>query len=154
MHQILATNPYLADAIRRGLQAIGWIVEERGLGGTDTSDGLAWSLPLEVLWENYVESHYRSESRMTGATIRVGRLGETTFPIRWRQSLQRSLSQLVPDLVLQRAREIHVVDANTRLTSLTSTSTDGASFRTTSAAPTDLTSTRSLRMQGWLTRSM
>ena len=86
LHQILATNPYLADAIRRGLQAIGWIVEERGLGGTDTSDGLAWSLPLEVLWENYVESHYRSESRMTGATIRVGRLGETTFPIRWRQS--------------------------------------------------------------------
>jgi len=111
LHQILTTNPYLADAIRRGLQAIGWIVEERGLGGTDTSDGLAWSLPLEVLWENYVESHYRSESRMTGATIRVGRLGETTFPIRWRQSLRRSLSHLVPDLVLQRGREIHVVDA-------------------------------------------
>jgi hypothetical protein len=111
LHQILLTNPYLADAIRRGLQAIGWIVEERGLGGTDTSNGLAWSLPLEVLWEHYVESHYRSESRMTGATIRVGRLGETTFPIRWRRSLQRSLSQLVPDLVLQRGREIHVVDA-------------------------------------------
>jgi hypothetical protein len=111
LHQILKTNPYIAEVIRRGLQAIGWIVEERGLGGTDTSDGLAWSLPLEVLWENYVESHYRSESRMTGATIRTGRLGETTVPIRWRQSLQRSLSQLVPDLVLQRGREIHVVDA-------------------------------------------
>jgi hypothetical protein len=111
LHQILITNPYLANAIRRGLQAIGWIVEERGLGGTDTSDGLAWSLPLEVLWEHYVESHYRSEARMTGATIRVGRLGETNVPIRWRQSVQRSLSQLVPDLVLQRGREIHVVDA-------------------------------------------
>ena len=111
LHQILATSPYLANAIRRGLQAIGWIVEERGLGGTDTSDGLAWSLPLDVLWEHYVESHYRSETRMTGATIRAGRLGETTFPIRWSQPLQRSLSHLVPDLVLQRGREIHVVDA-------------------------------------------
>jgi hypothetical protein len=111
LHQILVTNPYLADAIRRGLQAIGWIVEERGLGGTDTSDGLAWSLPLEVLWEHYVESHYRSESRMTGATIRVGRLGETTFAIRWKQAFQRSLSQLVPDLVLQHGRDIHMVDA-------------------------------------------
>jgi 5-methylcytosine-specific restriction endonuclease McrBC regulatory subunit McrC len=48
---------------------------------------------------------------MTGVTIRVGRLGETTFPIRWRQLFQRSLSQLVPDLVLQRGRQIHVVDA-------------------------------------------
>ena len=111
LQRILATNPHLAEAIRRGLQAIGWIVEERGLGGTDTSDGLAWSLPLEVLWEQYVESHYRSESRMRGATIRVGRLGETTVSIRWQHPLQRSLSQLVPDLVLQRGREIQVVDA-------------------------------------------
>jgi 5-methylcytosine-specific restriction endonuclease McrBC regulatory subunit McrC len=108
---MLATNPYLANTLRRGLQAIGWIVEERGLGGTDTSDGLAWSWPLDVLWEHYVESHYRSETRITGATIRVGRLGETIFPIRWRQSLQPSLSQLVPDLVIQHGHEIHVVDA-------------------------------------------
>src|SRR5262249_1455296 len=49
--------------------------------------------------------------RMRGATIRVGRLSETTLPIRWRQSPYRSLSQLVPDLVLQRGRDIHVVDA-------------------------------------------
>src|SRR5262245_25864806 len=69
LHQILATNPYLADAIRRGLQAIGWIVEERGLGGTDTSDGLAWSLPLEVLWEHYVESQYRSSHSPSAGRI-------------------------------------------------------------------------------------
>lgn len=111
LRQMLVTNPYLAEAIRRGLLAIGWIVEERGLGGTDTSDGLAWSLPLEVLWEHYVEAHYRSESRMTGASFRVGRRGETAFPIRWEHPFQRSLSQLVPDLVLQRGREIHVIDA-------------------------------------------
>jgi 5-methylcytosine-specific restriction endonuclease McrBC regulatory subunit McrC len=111
LHQTLATNPYLAKAIRRGLQAIGWIVEERGLGGTNTSDGLAWALPLEVLWEHYVEAHYRSEARMTGATIRVGRLNETTVPIRWSQPFQRSLSHLMPDVVLQRGRSIHVVDA-------------------------------------------
>jgi 5-methylcytosine-specific restriction endonuclease McrBC regulatory subunit McrC len=101
----------LGETLRRGLQAIGWIVEERGLGGTDTSDGLAWSLSLEVLWEQYVEAHYRTEARMTGATVRVGRLGETTFPIRWNQPMQRSLSHLVPDIVLQRGREIHVIDA-------------------------------------------
>jgi len=111
LQQILATNPYLASAIRRGLQAIGWIVTERGLGGTDTSDGLAWSLPLEVLWEQYVESHYRSESRMTGATVRVGRLGETTFPLRWQLPAQRSLTHLLPDLVMQQGRGVHIVDA-------------------------------------------
>jgi hypothetical protein len=111
LQQILSTNPYLADTLRRGLQAIGWIAEERGLGGTNTSDGLAWSLPLEVLWEQYVESQYRIEARISGATIHVGRLSETTFPIRWSQPFRRSLSQLVPDMVLRRGREIHIVDA-------------------------------------------
>jgi hypothetical protein len=111
LHQMLATNPYLAETLRRGLQAIGWIVEERGLGGTDTSDGLAWSLPLELLWEHYVEAHYRTHARITGATIRVGRLGETTVPVRWNRLVQHSLTHLVPDMVLERGKEVHVIDA-------------------------------------------
>jgi 5-methylcytosine-specific restriction endonuclease McrBC regulatory subunit McrC len=48
---------------------------------------------------------------MTGAMIRVGRLGETTLPIRWSQPFQRSLSHLIPDVVLQRGSAVHVVDA-------------------------------------------
>jgi len=49
----------LGEALRRGIEAIAWIVDERGLGGGNERDGLAWVLPLEKLWESYVESVYR-----------------------------------------------------------------------------------------------
>ncbi len=39
-------NRLVADVIRRGLEAIAWIVDERGLGGGRELDGLAWHLPL------------------------------------------------------------------------------------------------------------
>lgn len=101
----------IGEVLRRGLQAIGWVVEERGLGGSDTWDGLAWTLSLERLWEQYVEVGYRDEARRTGATVRVGNKGETTFPLRWSSPAGRSMTHLVPDLVIQHADEVHIVDA-------------------------------------------
>jgi 5-methylcytosine-specific restriction endonuclease McrBC regulatory subunit McrC len=102
---------FLGDVLRNGLQAIGWVVEERGLGGLDTSDGLAWTLSLERLWEQYVEASYREEARRTGAAVRTGEKGETTFPLRWSSGGTRSMTHLVPDLVLQKGDELQVVDA-------------------------------------------
>ena len=46
----------LENAVRNGLQALGWVVDERGLGGGQEMDGLAWQLPLERLWERYRRS--------------------------------------------------------------------------------------------------
>jgi hypothetical protein len=112
MRQHLGSTRLMDDVFRRGVRAMSWVVEERGLGGGREMDGLAWSLPLEKLWEGYVESVVRREAAVTGGEVKVGRLGETTFPIRWSDSLHRSLGHLVPDMVVRRpGRRVQIVDA-------------------------------------------
>lgn len=99
------------EILRRGIEAIAWIVDERGLGGGNERDGLAWVLSLEKLWESYVEGVYRREAAGTGGEVRTGRLGETVFPLHWSDPTHRTLGHLVPDIVVRRGRSIHVVDA-------------------------------------------
>jgi len=98
-------------AMRQGLQALGWVAEDRGLGGGREMDGLAWHLPLEVLWERYVEARVRAEVGREGGELRVGRLGQTVFPLHWSTSSARSLTHLVPDMVIRRGRTVRVIDA-------------------------------------------
>jgi hypothetical protein len=97
--------------LRQGLQALGWVADERGLGGGQEMDGLAWQLPLEQLWERYVEARIRDEVAREGGDISVGRLGQTVFPLHWSTSTGRSLTHLVPDIVVRRGRTIRIVDA-------------------------------------------
>jgi 5-methylcytosine-specific restriction endonuclease McrBC regulatory subunit McrC len=88
-----------------------WVIDERGLGGGNERDGLAWVLPLETLWEGYVESIYKKEAAETGGEVKVGRLGETIFPINWSDSTFRTLGHLVPDVVIRHGNSIQIVDA-------------------------------------------
>ncbi|MBI4333862.1 MAG: hypothetical protein HY673_21580 [Chloroflexi bacterium] len=111
LDQRVTGSRILGEALRRGIEAIAWIVDERGLGGGNERDGLAWVLPLDKLWENYVESVYRQEAANTGGEVRVGRLGETVFPLNWSDSTHRTLGHLVPDLVVRGGRSVNVVDA-------------------------------------------
>jgi 5-methylcytosine-specific restriction endonuclease McrBC regulatory subunit McrC len=104
-------NRVLGDALLRGIEAIAWIVDERGLGGGSERDGLAWMLPLETLWESYVENVYRREAADTGGEVKVGRLGQTLFPLHWSDPTHRTLGHLVPDIVVTRGRSVQVVDA-------------------------------------------
>ncbi|MBU1395776.1 MAG: McrC family protein [Gammaproteobacteria bacterium] len=111
LEQNLGSSPMASQALREGLRAIGWIVDERGLGGGRTSDGLAWTLPLEQLWERYVESLVREEAARSGGRVRVGRLGETVVPLAWNDPSHRALGHLVPDFVVHRHDGIEVIDA-------------------------------------------
>jgi len=74
-------------------------------------DGLAWHLPLEVLWERYVEARVRAEVGREGGELTVGRLGQTVFPLHWSTSSARSLTHLVPDIVVRRGRMVRIIDA-------------------------------------------
>ncbi len=104
-------DPLLAHTVRSGLEAIGWVRDERGLGGGRQMDGLAWSLPLEQLWEDYVSAQVRERVRQEGGVLRLGRRGETVTPLHWSDPTHRSMGHLVPDIVVTRASSVWIVDA-------------------------------------------
>jgi hypothetical protein len=99
------------DTIFRGLEALAWVEEERGLGGGRELDGIAWSLSLSALWEAYVEGVVRREAALKGGEVKVARLGETTVPLAWSDPVRRSLSYLAPDIIVRRGRSVHIIDA-------------------------------------------
>jgi hypothetical protein len=107
----LAGGSLSSLVFRQGIEALGWIVDERGLGGGREQDGLSWALSLDRLWESYVEAMIRREVAETGGVIKSGRLGETVFPLVWSDPTHRSLGHLVPDLVIHRGRCVQIVDA-------------------------------------------
>lgn len=104
-------NPLLNVMLRRGLEALGWVVDERGLGGGREMDGIAWTMPLHELWESYVESVMRRETALVGGTMRLGRKRETVFPLEWSDPSHRTLGHLVPDIVIVRGSAVQIVDA-------------------------------------------
>jgi hypothetical protein len=101
----------LGQILLRGLQAIAWVYDERGLGGGRALDGLAWQLPLDRAWEAYVEAVVRDEVAKTGGQVKVARLGQTLFPLVWTDSIHRSLGHLEPDIVVHRGGHVHIIDA-------------------------------------------
>jgi 5-methylcytosine-specific restriction endonuclease McrBC regulatory subunit McrC len=107
----LADNPITDVLLRNGLEALGWVADERGLGGGREMDGLAWSMQLHELWERYVEATVRREVASIGGQVRVGRKRETVFPLEWTDPSHRSMGQLIPDIVVFRGDSVHIVDA-------------------------------------------
>src|SRR5262249_31069925 len=51
------------------------------------------------------------ETAIAGGEVKVGRLGETVFPLHWTDSIHRSLGHLVPDIVVRKGQEVSVIDA-------------------------------------------
>ena len=111
LDRLLSGQRLLTEALRSGLQAIAWIVEERGLGGGQEQDGLAWMLPLDQLWEAYAEAVVRQEAAIVGGEVKVARRRETTFPLEWSDAFYRSLGHLAPDVVVRGGDWLWIVDA-------------------------------------------
>ena len=111
LERIDRSDRLLQNSLRRGLEALGWVAEERGLGGGREMDGLAWTLPLHQLWEHYVEALARREAALVGGNVRVGRKRETVFPLEWSDPSHRSLGHLVPDIVVFTSNAVQVIDA-------------------------------------------
>jgi 5-methylcytosine-specific restriction endonuclease McrBC regulatory subunit McrC len=101
----------LAQTVRSGLEAIGWVRDERGLGGGRQMDGLAWSLPLDQLWEDHVAARVKEQVRQEGGVLRLGRRGETVTPLHWSDPAHRSMGHLAPDIVVTRSSSVWIVDA-------------------------------------------
>jgi hypothetical protein len=109
--RMCAGDALLAETVRSGLEAIGWVRDERGLGGGRQMDGLAWALPLDRLWEDRVAARVLETVRQEGGTLRLGRRGETLTPLQWSDPSHRSMGHLLPDIVVTRPSSVWVVDA-------------------------------------------
>ena len=138
-------DPLLAQTVRSGLEAIGWVRDERGLGGGRQMDGLAWSLPLDRLWEDHVAAKVQEHVRQEGGVLRLGRRGETVTPLHWSDPSHRSMGHLVPDIVVSRPGLCGSLMRSTSPTSPRLTKAAGASWRTRSGRVTGRTFIKSLR---------
>jgi hypothetical protein len=101
----------MAEVFRRGLEAIHWTVDERGLGGTSDLAGLPWRMDMAPFFEAWVEAIADQAARMHGATLTTGRRQETTVRLHWQPAKYRTQRALIPDVVLHRSGVTVVIDA-------------------------------------------
>jgi hypothetical protein len=101
----------MAEVFRRGLEAIHWTIDERGLGGTSDLAGLPWRMDMAPFFEAWVEAIGDQVARQHGATLTTGRRKETTVRLHWQPAKYGTQRTLIPDVVLQRPGVTVVIDA-------------------------------------------
>lgn len=104
-------KPLKTDSYMEGLQAIQWTIERRGLAGSSNLEGIPWIMEMERFFEAWVETVFHAVGRTSGATMKTGRLKQTTKPISWDPPYLGSQKSLVPDLWLQWGATTLIVDA-------------------------------------------
>ncbi|MCF8170966.1 MAG: hypothetical protein K9J49_00930 [Candidatus Methylopumilus sp.] len=100
-----------SDVFRKGLEAIQWTVDERGLGGTSDLAGLPWRMDMATFFEAWIESIAETTAKRFQAKITAGRRHETLVRLNWRPQRLGTQRALIPDVVLQRADVTLVIDA-------------------------------------------
>jgi len=99
------------DIFNRGVEAIAWTAEDRGLAGMSDLQGLPWSMSMEQFFEAWVETIMSQVARRIGGVLRSGRKRQTVVPLRWDPPYLGSQKSLIPDLVIERGDLTIVVDA-------------------------------------------
>ena len=111
LQQLLYGIGLPSDILRNGLQALGWIVDERGLAGEVDIDGLAWTLPMYELFERWVGHLVSCWAKSTGGEVRVGYRGQTNVALDWSRRSVDALRSLIPDFVVRRDDQVFIFDA-------------------------------------------
>jgi hypothetical protein len=99
-----STQAWVAEAT----QAMGWVAEQRGLGGARVLDGMSWDLPIDVVWEAWVQRFVSSLGPRCGLVPL--RQGDTTRRLNWSTSTS-SMGMLIPDGGLRGPDRMVWVDA-------------------------------------------
>jgi hypothetical protein len=100
-----------SEVLRRGIEAIEWTAEERGLAGLSDLEGLPWAMPMEQFFEAWIETLMSHVTRQIGGTLRTGRERQTVVPLTWNPPYLGSQKSLVPDLVIEHGDTTTIVDA-------------------------------------------
>jgi hypothetical protein len=106
-----ANNNLNSDVFRKGLEAIHWTVDERGLGGTSDLAGLPWRMDMATFFEAWIESIAETTAKRFQAKLTAGRRHETLVRLNWQPQRLGTQRALIPDVVLQRSDVTLVIDA-------------------------------------------
>ena len=96
---------FRTEVFRRGIQAVEWTIDERGLAGLGDLQGLPWLLPMDQFFEAWVETVAGQLARQTGGIVKSGRRLETISPLDWTPPHFGSQRYLLPDVLLEREEE-------------------------------------------------
>jgi hypothetical protein len=94
--------------VGEAVQAMGWVADERGLGGSRVLDGMSWDLPIDEVWEAWVDAFVADLAPRCGFTAL--RRGDTTRRLNWATPTS-SMRMLIPDSGLRGAGRLVWVDA-------------------------------------------
>lgn len=109
--QIWQRRTLRTDVFLRGVEAIEWTAEERGLAGLSDLQGLPWAMSMEQFFEAWVETIMSHVVRRIGGELRCARERQTVVPLNWDPPYLGSQKSLIPDLVIEREDATIVVDA-------------------------------------------
>jgi hypothetical protein len=87
--QIRRRGTLRTDVFRRGIEAIEWTAQERGLGGPSDLNGLPWAMSMEQFFEAWVETLMSQVARQIGGVLRNGRERQTVVPLQLGTTLPR-----------------------------------------------------------------
>jgi hypothetical protein len=101
---VASETTFVAEAI----QAMGWVADERGLGGARSLDGLSWALAIDELWEAWVAAFTADLATRLG--LQATPHGGVEYRLNWTGGIQ-SMGALVPDVALRGHERVIWVDA-------------------------------------------
>ena len=111
IEQIIRDNTIPSLQFLQGLQAITWVREERGLAGRREPDGLAWKIQMSELFEKWVEAIVSIWARKMGGDVTTMRKDTSRVAILWQNQSIKSLSNLIPDIVVTTYDTVYIIDA-------------------------------------------
>ncbi|MFB6232350.1 MAG: hypothetical protein ABEL04_14465 [Salinibacter sp.] len=111
LRRFQSRQPLRQEVFERGLEAIEWTLEERGLAGLGELSGLPWRLPMDTFFEAWVETVAERYCKLRGGTLQTGREDETVVPLSWNPPYLGSQSSLRPDLVIDKGDQTIILDA-------------------------------------------
>lgn len=100
-----------SEALSKGLEAIEWTIDEKGLAGIGDLSGLPWSMSMESLFEAYIEAICAKVASKKGGNLTSGRNRETIKPIEWDPPYVGSQKYLLPDVIIEQSNETIIIDA-------------------------------------------
>ncbi|MCC6644591.1 MAG: hypothetical protein IT374_03340 [Polyangiaceae bacterium] len=94
--------------VAEAAQAMGWVADERGLGGARVLDGMSWDLRIDEVWEAWVDAFVADLAPRCGFTpLRRGRI---TRRLNW-STPTASMRALIPDSGMRGPGRLVWVDA-------------------------------------------